>query len=127
MVRNLYNLGYNADEVREIFRFIDWMMSLREDLSRRFEQELTDLEESLNMPYVTSVERIAEARGEARGMASVLLVQLDRTCGPLPEEIEDRVRDLSFESLQELAQAVFEIHSLSDLRSWLDAHEESTG
>jgi hypothetical protein len=63
LVRNLYNLGYNADEVREIFRFIDWMMSLREDLSRRFEQELTDLEESLNMPYVTSVERIAEARG----------------------------------------------------------------
>ncbi|TVS13830.1 MAG: DUF4351 domain-containing protein [Planctomycetaceae bacterium] len=118
-------LGYNADEVREIFRFIDWMMSLREDLSRRFEQELTDLEESLNMPYVTSVERIAEARGEARGMANVLLVQLTRTCGPLPEEIEQEVRDLSFESLQELAQAVFEIRSQADLQSWLDAHEDA--
>ncbi len=127
LVRNLYNLGYNADEVREIFRFIDWMMSLREDLSEKFEQELTDLEESLNMPYVTSVERIAEARGRTEGVASVLLAQLERTCGSLPEEFEQRVRELSYESLKELGQAVFDIRSLSDLQSWLDAREESAG
>jgi hypothetical protein len=29
----LYDLGYNPDEVREVFRFIDGMMRLREDLS----------------------------------------------------------------------------------------------
>jgi hypothetical protein len=97
-------------------------MSLREDLSRRFEQELTDLEESLNMPYVTSVERIAESRG----MASVLLLQLAQTCGSLPEEFEARVRELPFESLKELGQAVFDIRSLSDLQSWLDAREGSS-
>ena len=74
------------------------------------------------MPYVTSVERIAEARG----IANVLLVQLNRICGPLPEEFEQRVRDLSFESLQELAQAVFEIRSLANLQSWLDAREGSS-
>jgi hypothetical protein len=126
LVRNLYNLGYNADEVREIFRFIDWMMSLREDLSRKFEQELTDLEESLNMPYVTSVERIAEARGRAEGVASVLLTQLSRTCGPLSDEFEQRVRQLSFESLEELGQAVFDLRSQADLQSWFDAREGST-
>jgi hypothetical protein len=124
LVRNLYDFGYNAEEVREVFRFIDWMMSLREDLSRRFEQELTDLEESLNMPYVTSVERIAEARGRTEGGAGVLLVQLARTCGPLPEEIEQRVRELSYESLTKLGQAVFDIRSQADLQSWLDAHEK---
>jgi hypothetical protein len=60
-------------------------------------------------------------------MASVLLLQLARTCGPLPDEFEQRVRELSFESLKELGQAVFDIRSLSDLQSWLDAREESTG
>jgi hypothetical protein len=84
------------------------------------------LEESLNMPYVTSVERIAEARGRTEGGASVLLAQLARTCGSLPEEFEERVRDLPFESLTELGQAVFDIRSLSDLQSWLDAREESS-
>ena len=77
------------------------------------------------MPYVTSVERIAEARGRAEGVASVLLAQLARTCGSLPEELEERVRDLPFDSLKELGQAVFDIRSLADLQSWLDAREGS--
>ncbi len=67
LVRNLYKIVYNAEEFREAFRLIDWMMHLRDDLSELFEQQLNDLEEELKMPYVTSVERIAEARGEARG------------------------------------------------------------
>ena len=79
------------------------------------------------MPYVTSVERIAEARGRAEGVASVLLAQLGRTCGPLPEEAEQQIRDLPFDSLNELGQAVFDIRSLSDLQSWLDAREGSVG
>jgi hypothetical protein len=129
LVRNLYDLGYNAGALREIFRLIDWMMNLRQDFGRKFEQELTALEESLNMPYVTSVERIAEARGESRGRAeggaSVLLVQLARLCGPLPEEFEQRVRELPIESLKELGQAVFDFRSLPDLQAWLDAHDEA--
>jgi hypothetical protein len=71
------------------------------------------------MPYVTSVERIAEARG----VESVLLAQLARTCRAMPEEIEQRIRELPFESLKELGNAVFDIRSLSDLQSWLDAHQ----
>jgi hypothetical protein len=73
------------------------------------------------MPYVTSVERIAVARG----IAGVLLMQLGRTCGSLPEEFEERVRELPFESLKELGQAVFDIRSLSDRQPWLDAREDS--
>ncbi len=29
LVRSLYRAGYNADDVRELFRLIDWMMHLR--------------------------------------------------------------------------------------------------
>jgi hypothetical protein len=39
--------------------------------------------------------------------------------------LEERVRELSFESLKELGSAVFDIRSLSDVQSWLDAREES--
>jgi len=56
----------------------------------------------------------------------VLLSILARTCGSLPEEFEERVRDLPFDSLKKLGQAVFDIRSLSDLRAWLDAHEGSS-
>ena len=39
LVRNLYDLRYNADEVREITRLIDGMMQLPEDLGQKSEQE----------------------------------------------------------------------------------------
>ncbi len=122
----LRDLGYHAEEVREIFRLIDWMMSLPEDLNRKFEKELVALEESLNMPYVTSVERIAEARGQTKGGAVVLLGPLTRICGAVPEEVEQRLYRLSLERLAELGEALLDFRSLDDLRAWLDAHPPST-
>ena len=89
----------------------------------KFEQELTALEESLNMPYVTSMERIAEERGIVRGGASVMLVQPARLCRPLSEEFEQQVRELPIEALQELGEALFDFRSLPDLQAWLDAHQ----
>lgn len=131
LVRNLYQLGYNADELRETFRLIDWMMHLPESLSRKFEQDLAALEESLNMPYVTSVERIAEERGEARGKtqgsANVLLRVLAGLCGPLPSDIEQRVRQLPLQRLEALAEAAARFRSIQDLQAWLDSHEGSAG
>jgi len=134
-------LGYNADELREIFRLIDWMMHLTEALRLRFEQDLRELEESLNMPYVTSVERIAEARGEARGKAlgeargeargkarggaSVLLRLLAKVCGPLPEDVADRIRSLPFQQIEALGEALLDFRSLADLQNWLELNEVS--
>lgn len=131
LVRNLYAAGYNRDQVRELFRLIDWMMHLPEDLSERFAWQLTALEESLKMPYVTSVERIAkakgeaegEARGEAKGRAAILLHLLAKRCGPLPEETQERVRNLTTNQLVELADSLFDIQSLDEVRGWLDRCE----
>lgn len=134
MVRNLYNAGYTADNIREIFRLIDWMMHLRPDLSRRFDTELIAYEEELNMPYITSVERNATERGLEQGLEqglerglkegtkSLLLLQLTRVCGPLPGEIEQSVRQLSVAQLQELGESLLEFESLSDLQNWLEKH-----
>jgi hypothetical protein len=122
VVRPLYDLGYNPDEVREVFRLIDWMMHLREDLSRRFEEELMSLEASLNMPYITSVERIAEARGETKGASGVLLRQVRKLWSPLPAAVAERISGLSIESLEALGEAVLGFRSLAELESWLDDH-----
>ncbi len=107
------------------------VVSLVEELSRKFVEELTALEEGLNMPYVTSVERIAEARGRAEGRAegevegsvNILLRMLARVCGPLPGEVEQRVRRLPVQHLETLAEAVLDFRSVDDVRVWLDAHE----
>jgi hypothetical protein len=118
LVRGLYGLGYNAQQVRETFRLIDWMMHLRVDLDERFRAELTAFEEQGKMPYVTSIERLAEARGKAE----LILAILGEKCGSPPETAEDRVRRLNSEQLQRLGKDLLRFQSLADLESWLNVH-----
>ena len=75
--------GYNVEQVRELFRLIDWMMHLRDDWEQRFRTDLAAFEEQTQMPCIMSVERLAKAEGKAEGRAEggigVLLRQLE-TC-----------------------------------------------
>ena len=68
LVRNLYTLGYSSDRIRELFRLIDWMMRLPSVLDRRFKADLVAYEEEMQMPYVTSVERLAKEEGLEEGL-----------------------------------------------------------
>jgi hypothetical protein len=68
LVKGLYARGLTKEQVRELFRLIDWMMDLPEGLEGLFWQELTQFEEEKRMPYVTSVERMALKEGERKGI-----------------------------------------------------------
>ena len=114
----MYQIGYNADQVRELFGLIDWMMHLRVDLEKRFKQELDELDESLQMPFVTSVERIARAEGKAE----LLLNLLGERLAPLPEELQQCIQDLRIEQLTALGKAILDFESVQDLDAWLEAN-----
>ena len=126
LVRNLYDAGYNAKQVRELFRLIDWMMHLRADLEQRFRVDLAKFEEQRQMPYVTSIERLAKDEGRAEGKAeggiTLLLRQLRRVCGELPQDVERRIRALSYSDMETLGEALLGFRTLDDLRTWLDAN-----
>jgi hypothetical protein len=53
----------------------------------------------------------------------VLLKLLARVCGPVPEELEQRVRRLPIERLEALGEALLDFRCLQDVQAWLDAHE----
>jgi len=110
-----------------LFGLIDWMMHLRADLEERFKQELDELEESLQMPFVTSVERIAKAEGRAEGGATVLLKHLSKRWGRLPEETQQQIQRLRIEELADLGEAMLDFRSLHDLQTWLAAQSEDGG
>ncbi len=67
------------------------------------------------MPYVTSVERIAKTEG----VATVLLKQLVKRWGSLPEETQQQIRRLQFEQQAALGEALLDFHCLEDLQEWL--------
>jgi hypothetical protein len=68
LVRGLYNRGLTAENVRHLFRVIDWMINLPAPLALAFRQNLERLEEERHMPYVTSIERMAREEGMEKGI-----------------------------------------------------------
>lgn len=66
----LYEQSYGEQAILELHNFLDWMMKLPEDLERQFQTELKAFEEAKQMKYVTTIERMAEERGEERGAKS---------------------------------------------------------
>jgi hypothetical protein len=67
LVKSLFDRSLAADEIREFFRMIDWVMDLPPELEREFQAEIHRFEEERQMPYVTSIERMAREEGVAQG------------------------------------------------------------
>jgi len=63
----LYERGYTKDDILELFRFIDWVLTLPEELEEDFARAVEEYEEAVKMPYITSVERVGIKRGREQG------------------------------------------------------------
>jgi hypothetical protein len=50
LVRGLYERGYSREDIQQLFRFIDWLMELPEDLDEQFRQDVQQFEEEKQMP-----------------------------------------------------------------------------
>ena len=72
VVRSLYERGMAKKMVLELFRLIDWMITLPEALEPLFREEHHRWEEEKKMPYVTTFERLAREEGKAEGKAEGL-------------------------------------------------------
>ena len=68
LAKMLYQRGYTRQNILELFRFIDWIMTLPHELAQQFKTELHELEEETHMQYVTSIERLAIEEGREKGL-----------------------------------------------------------
>jgi hypothetical protein len=135
LTRALYQKGFTAQQVRDLFAFIDWVLTLPEELDQQFDKDLIILEKEQHMPYVTGFERRAIARGEAKGeargiakgeargiakgrqraLASTLQRLLARRFGPLPQAVRSRLQDAPVDELERLLDEVLDAPSLEAL------------
>lgn len=68
LVRGLFERGYTRDDVVKLFRLIDWMMVLPEELQREFKEELRRYQEARQMPFISRVELEAKQEGIQEGI-----------------------------------------------------------
>jgi len=109
--------------------FVDTYLRLTIEEQKIFEDELERIEPERQervMEIVTSWMEKGIERGVKEGKQhearALVLRQLRKRLGSLESEIEARLGELSVEELEQLAEALLDFGSPTDLTRWLDAH-----
>lgn len=128
LLRQLYTRGYTRQTILELFRFIDWLLILPDELERSLASDIEQLEEQQQMPYVTSIERIGIKKGRQEGLqeglqkgeAAVIVRLLQRRFADLSPHVRDQISRLELARLEALSEALLDFQSLTDVKTWLN-------
>lgn len=86
LTRRLYDKGLSRDAILNLYRFMDWVLSLPKDLEIRYNQGIKKLEEERSVKYVTSAERIGMEKGRLQGEHKLLILLLKEKFPTISED-----------------------------------------
>ena len=123
LVKSLYKKGYSKKDILLLYKFIDWLVSLPEGVSKKFHEEIIKYEEEKKMPYITTAEKIGMEKGMQQGIKQGLLEAIElglklkfRTKGlklyPQITKIDDIDKLRSIKESIEIAKELKEIQEL---------------
>jgi hypothetical protein len=113
LVRGLYERGFSAQDVRELFRLIDWMMQLPPTLRNLFWQEVEKVQEERKMPFITTPELVGLCKGIRMGIELFLRTRFGEAGLNLMPEINE-IHDE--EQLEAILKALETAASPDDVR-----------
>ncbi|MCI0639586.1 MAG: hypothetical protein L0Y72_18930 [Gemmataceae bacterium] len=124
IVKGLYRGHWSNEDVRALFRLIDWIMTLPEDLDEAWRTAIYEYEEEQNMPYITSIERLAMRKGREEGREEGILegieLDLQTKFGSNGRKLLPKVRALgSVAELRRFARFLKIAKSITQVRSRL--------
>jgi len=136
LVKGLYGRGWAAEEVRQLFRLIDWMMDLPPEQAEGFREEISQWEAERGMPYLSSIERWGLEKGLEQGLKQGLKQGLEEgrleeiqhsiatslqvKFGAPGKRLASKLRKINdLEQLRSLFQAILEAQTLPEIRRLL--------
>jgi len=127
LIRELYERGYQREEVLELFRFIDWVLVLPPEMTKSFREQIAELDQESKMKYVTSIERLGREEGREeglqeglqkglqKGLQALLLAQIEEKFGPPNAPICRRIEKASREEILAWAKKILTASSQDEL------------
>ncbi|MCP4352237.1 MAG: hypothetical protein GY795_42805 [Desulfobacterales bacterium] len=107
LTKALYRQGFTKSDIINLYRFIDWIMVLPEELEDSYHRELFKYEEKYKMRYVTNAERIGLKRGETK----MLLRQMEARFGTIPQWAKEKIEDADILAIEEWGIRVLSANS----------------
>src|SRR5260364_144966 len=68
LTRKLYEQGLSRDDIITLYKFLDWVMTLPEDLKIQYNQSIDEIEKERNVQILTSIEERGWKKGIQQGM-----------------------------------------------------------
>jgi len=113
LIRLLLKSGYGRREIEWVFRFLDGIMALSDEMKEQLIYEEFYEEEGDKMPYMTSWERIAMRKAIREAVLDVL----DERFGEVPEEIKVKMETIyDTEGLKRLHRQAVRVTNLSEFQ-----------
>jgi len=125
LIRLLLRKGYDRTKVIQVFRFLDGVLALSDEMKEELIYEEFHREEVERMPYITSWERIAIRRGMKEGMekgmekgmlegvSEMVLEALEERFGKVPEDVRKAI--VAIENKDELKKLFKQAMRVSNL------------
>ncbi len=126
-IRRLYERGLSRDAILNLYKFIDWSMTLPEPLAVRYNDYIHQLEEEQSMAYITTAERIGMQkgfqqgieqglhRGQQEGEYRLLLKLLQRKFHAISETYQQKIQCADAETLLIWGERILDANNLDDI------------
>jgi len=122
IAKGLYECGYQKEDIIRIFKFIDYLMFLPEDLEKSFWDDMLEYEEEKKMPYVLSIERIAVEKGVEQGIRKSLIKALELRFESVPTTLLEIINNITnIETLEELYIHAIKCESIEEFEEKMKA------
>ena len=125
LAKGLLQRNWSADDIRELLRLIDWLMTLPEDLEGDFQNEFHVYEKESNVAYVTSFERSGIKKGQLEGLLEGIELALDLKFKAKGRKLLPKVagiRDIA--ELRDFGQFLKKAETLGEVREYLSRTSE---
>jgi hypothetical protein len=117
IVKGLYERGWSAGQVRQLWRFIDWMMDLPKGLEDQVRQEIHQYEEKEKMPYIDSATRWGMEQGLREGLLRGIELGLKLKFRSEAPRLMQEIRPITeVEKLEAIHQAIETAATPEELR-----------
>jgi hypothetical protein len=119
LTRRLYERGFAKQDILNLYRLIDWLIQLPEELKIEFRDELTEYEEQKRMPYITSIEEMGRQKGWREGVITTrqndVVDALEIRFGLVPDACRQAILAIRDEGrLRTLLHAAIQSGSIDD-------------
>ena len=111
LTKSLYQHGWTGDDIRNLYRFIDWLIRLPKALEVNYNAAIQVFEESLKVSYITTAERLGIQKGES----VMLMYLLEQKFNEVPEDYKQKIHTASSDVLLRIAGRILNSQSLEEV------------